>query len=343
MDTPRPPTPISRRQFLYLVTLGAAGLILQPAARLVKAAPALGGRVFEDRTAIYDRPSFNSSRIKYLWKDSVVTVFRATVGDETPSHNRIWYELGENQFIHSSSVQPVQTLLNNPIKVSQGDGQLAEVTVPFTDAHWGPARETPVAYRYYYSTTHWVTDLVADSKGDLWYCVKDDKWDYHFYVPGKHLRLIPEAELAPLSHNVPASAKRIEVRTGEQTLVAYEWEKVVFKVRISSGARFSTGDYSTPTGSYSTFHKRPSRHMAAGDLASNGYDLPGVPWVTYFTEEGMAIHGTYWHNDYGRPRSHGCINLVPLAARWVYLWTLPYVPASEQKTYETYGTALVVV
>jgi len=51
--------------------------------------------------------------------------------------------------------------------------------------------------------------------------------------------------------------------------------------------------------------------MARGNLAANGYDLPGVPWNSYITEEGIAFHGTYWHNNFGKPRSHGCINLTP--------------------------------
>jgi lipoprotein-anchoring transpeptidase ErfK/SrfK len=113
--------------------------------------------------------------------------------------------------------------------------------------------------------------------------------------------------------------------------------------RVATGARFRDGDYFTPPGRHITFHKRPSRHMARGNLAANGYDLPGVPWVTYFTEEGVSIHGTYWHNDFGKPRSHGCVNLTPQAAKWVYRWTLPYVPPGEQKVYVDYGTILDVV
>ena len=92
-----------------------------------------------------------------------------------------------------------------------------------------------------------------------------------------------------------------------------------------------------------TFHKRPSRHMAAGNLAANGYDLPGVPWVIYFTEEGIAIHGTFWHNDFGRPRSHGCINVAPHVAKWIYRWTNPEVPVHAQSVYKSYGTVLDVI
>jgi lipoprotein-anchoring transpeptidase ErfK/SrfK len=129
----------------------------------------------------------------------------------------------------------------------------------------------------------------------------------------------------------------------EQLLIAYEGDKPVFMTRIASGAKFSDGNYTTPIGHHITFHKRPSRHMAAGNLAYNGYDLPGVPWICYITESGIAFHGTYWHNDYGRPRSHGCINLSPQAAQWIYRWTIPVVPYSEQRAYEAYGTSVLIM
>ena len=83
--------------------------------------------------------------------------------------------------------------------------------------------------------------------------------------------------------------------------------------------------------------------MARGNLAANGYDLPGVPWNSYITESGIAIHGTYWHNYYGRPRSHGCINLTPQAAKWVFLWTMPFVPPDEVKIYEDTGTFVEII
>ena len=83
--------------------------------------------------------------------------------------------------------------------------------------------------------------------------------------------------------------------------------------------------------------------MAAGDrAAANSYDLPGIPWVCYITEDGVAFHGTYWHNDYGKPRSHGCINLTPQAARWIYLWTMPYVDPQKDGDYDETATAVDV-
>ena len=113
--------------------------------------------------------------------------------------------------------------------------------------------------------------------------------------------------------------------------------------RAATGAQFSDGDFRTPKGQYVTNRKRPSRHMAAGDRAApNSYDLPGEPWVSYLTKSGIAFHGTYWHNDFGNPRSHGCINVSSEAARWIYRWTSPHVPINEIYWSEQTGTVVTV-
>jgi lipoprotein-anchoring transpeptidase ErfK/SrfK len=178
-----------------------------------------------------------------------------------------------------------------------------------------------------------VTNLVQDNRADPWYRIADDKWDLFYYAPATHLRLIPKEELTPLSPGLRPEEKRLEVRLRQQLVIAYERDRAVFVARTATGAEFSNGKFYTPAGQHITFQKRASRHMAAGDLASNGYDLPGVPWICYITEKGVAFHGTYWHNDFGRPRSHGCINLTPAAAKWIYRWTLPVaLPDTQMST-----------
>jgi hypothetical protein len=237
----------------------------------------------------------------------------------------------------------VRTYIQEPVSEISKGGQLAEVTVPYTDARWEPGNTQKVAYRFYYETTHWVIGLTYASDGSPWYRILDDKWDLLLFTPAHHVRLIPDSELTPLSPHVPPEAKTILVRTQDQVVVAYEFDRPVFTARAATGAEFSNGKFYTPLGRHKTFHKRPSRHMAAGNLAYNGFDLPGIPWVCYITERGIAFHGTYWHNDYGRPRSHGCINLTSQAAKWIYRWTLPVVPANEQKAYDESATRVDIL
>lgn len=136
------------------------------------------------------------------------------------------------------------------------------------------------------------------------------------------MRVTAEA-VAPLSPAV--TDKRIEADLARQHLTAYEKGKVALNVRIATGRL----GVATPTGAFRVEHKRPSGHMAANDGGGHGFDLPGVPWVSYFYWTGGALHGTYWQNDCGRPRSRGCVDFTPDDAQCLDRWTQPVVPVGE--------------
>ncbi len=341
-----PPSHIlSRRDFLKLTGAGLLGLFLpqldlEPA--LAQFASDQQGRVTTATLNVYDTPALTGQVVKAYWRDVVLPIASIVISEDETAYNRVWYKIGEDGYAYSGAIQPVRTVLNQPINILPEEGALAEVTVPYTDARWEAGKDKEFAYRFYYETTHWAVGLVQDTDGNPWYKVYDDKWKFYYYAQAEHLRIVPTEELAPLSPDFPSQLKRIEVRLNEQVAIAYEDQNPVFMARIASGGRFRNGTYSTPVGHHMTYHKRPFRHMAAGDLASNGFDLPGVPWVSYITESGVALHGTYWHNDFGHPRSHGCINLTSQAAKWLYRWTQPVVPPNEQMVYEKYGTGVDV-
>jgi lipoprotein-anchoring transpeptidase ErfK/SrfK len=273
-----------------------------------------------------------------------LNITNVTVSDEdAESYNRIWYEIGTEGYAYSGNVQPVKTLLNTPQKEIPTSGVLAEVSVPFTDGFEKPDSSSKSIFRLYYETVHWVLQAYTNAEtGRLWYQLLDDKYRTKYYVPAEHLRLIPDAELAPISADVPEKDKRIEVHLDQQLMFAFEDTRPVFAARISSGGIYRTGVYSTPAGHFMTYYKRPTRHMAAGDIASNGFDLPGVPWVLYITESGISFHGTYWHNDFGTPHSHGCINMSPSSAKWLYLWSTPEVKPYNEFSFRDTGTKVFI-
>ena len=302
----------------------------------------LQGRVTERVLWSYDAPDPKANRKKLYWRDLILRLTNSTISEDEKAFNRVWYEIEEGGYIYSGSVQPVHTLLNEPQYISL-KGALGEVSVPYTDAHLEPDANAEVMYRLYYETVHWVK-ASAIHPGDrrIWYCLLDDKFEQYYYVPAEHIRLLPEAELAPLSPQVPDQEKRVEVRLRDQLVLAYEYGNLVFATRASTGMKRQSGTYTTPDGEFIIFHKRPTRHMAAGDIAASGFDLPGVPWVLYITKSGISFHGTYWHNDFGRPRSHGCINLTPQAAKWLYRWTKPSVQPDKELAYGYVGTRVEI-
>lgn len=334
----------SRRDFLRLSGAGLLGLFTLPLLdwkpRRTLQAPELPyGRVIDDDVPLYDRPSHSGNLLNLFWKDVVKPISGVTLGDDNPAYNRIWYEINGEGFCHSGSIQPVEVRSNPVVTDLPQGGILGEVTVPFTDAVWSPLRPGFVAYRYYYGTTYWVTGVVQDDAGQVWYRTPDDQKGFLYYVKAEHLHIYTPDEVTPISPEVPAARKRLEVRLAEQVAIAYEGDRPVFMSRVATGAHFATGDFSTPTGYFRIRHKRASRHMAGGNLASPaGYDLPGVPWVSTFTESGISFHGTFWHNDFGKPRSHGCVNLTPQAAKWVYRWSTPYVPLETETYFDETGS-----
>ena len=289
----------------------------------------LQGRVIDNALWSYEEPNKKSKRKNMYWRDLVVPITNTTVSEDESAYNRVWYEVENDGYAYSGGIQPVRTILNEPQHISL-KGALGEVSVPFTDARLEADAASEVIYRLYYESVHWVkASTINQTDGSIWYYLLDDKFLQYYYVPAKHIRLISDGELAPLSPDIPNGDKLIVVNLTDQLLMAYEANQLVYATRVATGGRLRSGTYTTPEGEYITYHKRPTRHMAAGDLASSGFDLPGVPWVTYIKENGTSFHGTYWHNDYGRPRSHGCVNLPSEAAKFIYRWTKPEVPPDE--------------
>ena len=121
--------------------------------------------------------------------------------------------------------------------------------------------------------------------------------------------------------SVPAKAKWIHVDLSEQTLVAYEGDEAVYATVISSGKE----GYEPPTGLFQVQQKYISTTMNATDPIDGFYEVEEVPWTLYY-HGGYALHGAYWHTDFGKVRSHGCTNIAPVDARWIYYWSDPAVP-----------------
>jgi hypothetical protein len=128
------------------------------------------------------------------------------------------------------------------------------------------------------------------------------------------------ARLRERPRRVPEGARWLHVSLPEQTLVAYEGDRPVFATLVSSGR----SGFETPTGLYRVFSKHITATM--DDLASEEpFLIEDVPWVMYF-ERSFALHGAFWHSGFGRVRSHGCVNLAPADAHWIFRWSGPTLP-----------------
>ncbi len=161
-------------------------------------------------------------------------------------------------------------------------------------------------------------------EGRTWYKIGFDEWIRYperarnLYVASDLVSPFTDPGPIELSGSAPQSEKRIIVDRSSQMLYAYEGETLFMKQPVSTGLELTP----TPRGTFQVFSKTPSRYMQGPipGISTQYYDLPGVPWDLYFTKQGGAIHGAYWHDNFGRPWSHGCVNLSYDAAKKLYAW-----------------------
>jgi len=129
------------------------------------------------------------------------------------------------------------------------------------------------------------------------------------------------AETVARPREVKDTDRWIHIRLSQQLLVAYQGDTPVFTTLMSSGRE----GFETPTGIFRIQSKHVSTTMENTSMQDEAYSIEDVPWTMYF-DGGYALHAAFWHESFGRPRSHGCINLSPADARWLFQWTTPSLP-----------------
>ncbi|MEO0326933.1 MAG: L,D-transpeptidase, partial [Myxococcota bacterium] len=136
---------------------------------------------------------------------------------------------------------------------------------------------------------------------------------------------------------VAADERWVHVSLAEQTLVAYEGDRPVYATSVSTGRE----GFETPVGTFRVQSKHVSTTM--DDLMSaDPYQIEDVPWTLYF-EGNYALHGAFWHGGFGRVRSHGCVNLAPADARWLFHWAGPELPPGWHGVFASRGRPGTVV
>jgi len=337
--------PLSRRDFLKLGGLTLASLAF------TSFLPEYTGfgdidlvRVATDSVSVYKQPD-DKSQIVGTWnRDDLVHVY-GTVNSGTPGYNPIWYRVFGG-YMNRARLQQVRVHYNPPLTSVPDTKLLAEVTVPYAQPyrydHWDGW--LPITYRLYYTSVQWITGIDTGPDGKAWYIVQDDAdKNLYYYVPAMQLRPIPPEEITPLSSQVSPDKKRIEVNLRTQTLTCYENDQTVFNTDVSTGLQYG---FDTPTGQFNILVKMASRRMSTTNRFADDVALAGVPWCSFFTTEGHAFHGTYWHDNFGVPMSHGCVNMRTEDARRLFRWSMPSAGFNDinKLTLDTkgFGTAVVI-
>jgi len=361
---------LSRRDFLKIAGVGLGALAFRPrmsfdleyfsTPRRLPQFPAsdIIGRVLEPGIDLRSQPTNDetvNTSISKLDADTLVEWGRQVVGNVVGGLTNQRYVETPQGYIYASVLQPTRNLPNTPIQEMPAGqpGFWAEVTVPFIDlAHEGvvasPWMQDHIAYnfppRLYYGQVVWI-DRVRTDNGFVEYRWNEDvnghgygygAYGEFYWGDGAGFKVLTEADVAPISPDMDPNEKRIEANLDFQTLSCYEGTTEVYFCRIASGLGYdpSTGlesdKLATPVGNLLTHWKIVSLNMTAGTFQS-GYSTPAVPWNTMISGDGVAIHGAFWHNAFGEKRSHGCINVTPEDAKWIFRWTTPHVSLAQSE------------
>jgi hypothetical protein len=336
----------SRRHFMKAAMLGIGSLAFpRLASQLDEGIYALPdfpqaerlGRVLEGSVALKARPDIDSPDVGTLYEDDVVIWLKEMVGSRPLWFNQRFVETPDG-YIYSPNLQPVRNQPNKVLtELPNPDGMWVEVTVPYVDLILAnpPARSPWLEYtsnpRLYYSQIMWVDEIKTDDNGQVLYRVSDRYGSFGdiFWAAGESMRPLTTDEMSPI--HPETDEKLVVVNLTEQALSCYEGTREVYFCRVSTGPKVTTNEnpnprWATPIGRHTIWRKLVSVHMTGG-TTGGGYDLPGIGWTVLFSGKGMAIHSTFWHNSYGVPRSHGCVNACPDDAKWIFRWTLPVTPA----------------
>jgi len=339
-------TKFSRRDFLNTSAFAAGAFVLRPDPILAYASDFPDadriGRIAVGMVDIKLKPDYDAPNVGTYYEDAVIPWYQEVLGTWPFRNNQRWVET-EDGYVWGPNVQPVKNIQNPPIQgiPEEMEGIWVEVTVPWVNAVLDnpPARSSWWAYqasknlppRFYYSQILWIDLIRMDNEGQTWYRINErygNPGDL-FWAPAEAFRPLSVSELAPINPDVEDKQIVVDVTDSRQTLACFEGGKEVYFCRISSGKT----PYTTPLTAYGSpgyhiWRKLHSIQMAGGSNQA-GWMIPGIGWATFFLGSGVAIHSTFWHNNFGEPSSHGCVNASPEDSKWIFRWASPVTPYQE--------------
>lgn len=342
----------SRRDFIKLGAAGLGAVLLTPKFNASAYLPdfPIGdrlGRVFS-KTEIRLKPDIDSPSVETLYDDNLIVILQDVLGtsDSRIFKSRLWYETDKG-YVYAPDVQPVKLELNQPVATLPTYGAMsgfwAEVTVPYVDIKLdgdtprSPRLQETLHPRFYYSQVIWVDNVTTNENGEIIYHLSEKHGSYgdEFWADGRAFKILTPEDLSPIHPDV--TDKRIVVDLSHQTVSCYEGKDEILYTLVSTGAKYNiygevVDNWATPIGENHVVNRKfVSLHMAGGDSKASGYEEFAVSYSSIFASGGVAFHSTYWHNSWGDPMSHGCVNLKPEDAKFIYRWTLPNVPYEDGK------------
>lgn len=234
---------LSRRDFLKFgaMSLGAAALFPNTGVGASWNKPRLMLVGEKSGVSIYKEPDESSVILYQRQYMDIINVYKEVIGPNGPAWNPKWYRCWGG-FVFSGLLYEVKYDLNEPSAPKRASGQLAEVTVPYTRSlHFQGKDGWVPLWMYFYRSTHWVVDVVQGPDKQPWYKIEDELGHTETIVRAEHLRLIGDEEFDPLSPDVPAGEKSIDVSLPLQRLQAFEGDTLVKEFKFPQDFQLAKG------------------------------------------------------------------------------------------------------
>ena len=276
-------------------------------------------RIWEEPVAVYSSPGDPAQLSPVdtlLPPDSWVSI-----DEEVEQDGRLWYRVADKAYVLAGNVQLGTPSAFHGITVTQ------QLTYPVAfiaaqelnvRARPGMAADNPSLSTL---ARYDVVNILGGERVDdaIWHQIGEGQ-----FVHGAYVRVVYPVQRPS---DVPADARWIAVDLAQQTLAAYEGDRLVFATLVASGRP----PWYTPMGLNRIWIKMQTGDMEGG-LVERGdyYSLQDVPWIMYFSKD-VGLHAAYWHDRFGYPSSHGCVNLSPPDAKWLFDWATPQLPFPDTR------------
>ncbi len=271
--------------------------------------------------------------------------FGVAVVEETMAHGERWGRTRRGRWIALRELGAAHPIAFRGEEL-EGSLDVAWVMAERANVYAAAKPDKPSQSRVKFQIVRWREEVVAPGGGGTMVRISDDGKDPPEWMRAKDL-VHPTSAPPPAEVGGDASTERwLDVDLATQTLVAWEGTRPVFATLVSTGRGPKGSETATPPGTHRLWVKLTTTTMdnLEKDDADRHYSIEDVPFVQFF-DKAVALHGAFWHNDFGHVHSHGCVNLSPLDARWLFGWTAPHMPGGWAAVFPSHverGTAVRV-
>ncbi|MCI0395106.1 MAG: L,D-transpeptidase [Chloroflexi bacterium] len=261
----------------------------------------------EDNINLYPQPNLNTPPVRNVGQGFLYV----TIQGQVEANGELWYQVNPGEYTPASGVRIVQDSEFSGVEVHQQPARpfgwiLQDVrpsSQPGGEPHQGFAELT----RY---TFFEVYDTAVAGDGWIWYYLGDGRW-----IPQTAVSLV---DVTPQPEAIGPNEYWVEVDLYEQSFAAYEGNRLVYAGLISSGLN----RWPTYEGLYQVWSRHLQAKMSGAEALVDYYFIEDIPYIMYFDPQNeIALHGAYWHDRFGYKHSHGCVNMPPRAAEWVFYWS----------------------